>query len=294
MNRAAEVDDNIVRLASALRTAGATSAVMRYRGSDDSGEIVECSVQWGKNHVPLVTDDEDALGELDYSFLTKQLTDGKITKKLQTKSAKFFNVLIDQCWRALESKGLHGWENNDGGSGVFTVYANGYARLRHEVNMTETVESSHTIGEDFPCFDYIHSVANCLQQAGANGSYVHYYQAASFREIQDIAIDWPDGSDPTRVEKLPKVVSSEPVYATLLGANEVDFERAVEYLVWVAMSHVKGSKVSTARTSYGSLSIMPDGATVFSLNDVYDAEPKVLTFAFGAKSLDSLPLEPSL
>lgn len=294
MSTTAEVDDNIKRLANALKTAGAASAVLRYRGSDDSGEIVECSVKWGKNYVPLVTDDEDALGELDYSFLVTQLVDGKLTKTLRTRTAKFFNVLVDQCWRALESKGLHGWENNDGGCGVFTVYADGYARLTHEVNMTETVESSHTLGVDFPCYDYIQSVANCLQRAGATGSYTNYYQAAGYREIQDTCIDWPAGRDPTPVEKLPKVMSDEHVYVTLLGSNEVYFERAIEYLVWVAMSHVKGAKVDTARTSHGTLSVLSEGSAVFFLTDAYTAESKVLLFTFGPSRLANMPSAPSL
>lgn len=133
-----ELGTRLAILCQALASAGAQSATVEYAGYGDSGSIENVEVQWPATpSVPPRT----------VQYPTASSVWNEQDKKygtVYTDSDRDFNTAIeDLLEQAIALSGHAGWENNDGGSGTLTLFADGTAHLVHRDHFIEQVTDSH-------------------------------------------------------------------------------------------------------------------------------------------------------
>jgi len=131
---------NVVTLAVFLSAHRVASCAIEYRGSGDSGESEEQTFE------PLDGDDVSeaaANSKLPYvDFQQGWLSEPAVAKSKESDVESFLSELLDQ---ALRVNNHSGYENNDGGGGTLTIFADGHWKHEHFDNVV-TEEYDHTEG----------------------------------------------------------------------------------------------------------------------------------------------------
>lgn len=123
---------NCQRIATALREIGATEVEVTYEGYSDSGEIHDAIVYEVEAPYPVVLVIEDP-EDPDSDSVEMSLT----------------NAALDMAEAAITEAGHEGYETDDGGSGTFTITADGVVTLDHAEYYTNTTAgSSHNFDAD--------------------------------------------------------------------------------------------------------------------------------------------------
>jgi hypothetical protein len=133
---------NIQTIAQALSAVGATSATVEYSGSGDSGDSIDFSLDWPG-------EPGQQPGEVTHQVTSLVKEEGTVRYLLVAveRTSDFKSAIEDVLWQAISSAGHEGWENQEGGGGSFTVFANGHATLEHYDNVVETIYDNHTFGK---------------------------------------------------------------------------------------------------------------------------------------------------
>lgn len=262
MSKIISVDDNVVRLANALKRAGAISVELHYSGSYDSIDDTYFEVAWPDTNSVLVTDDDQALGDVEY--------DVERNDKVETITSKFSKALKATFMEALTVAGHEGFEEDDGGSGSFTVYAEGYAHLEHIQNTTVTEETGTEFDEDSDQWENIKKIADVLKTQGATEVTVNYSGGGDSGDINDVDVTWGDGIE----KSLPSVTVThlnkdyvEGRWETTSSQTESNFEDAVSDIAWALVSEASHSGFENNEGGEGYLVITAKGTAYLNHTD---------------------------
>lgn len=258
-----DINNNVMALAQALKAAGAVSATLSYSGSGDSGDEANAEVEWADNNELLVTSMNEALGDITYTDIQVQFNGQGFVSKTATVTSNFESALEVICFQAVNAAGHQGWENNDGGSGEFTVYASGYARLEHTDNTTESEASETEIDESSPQWANIQAVAKVLAQAGAASAVISYYGGGDSGDINQVEVNWPEG---VTEEPIPEVSYTQENVTHLNGQRvssekvvTAKLESALEHIIWEVIDDAGHSGFENNEGGEGSLVIDATG-----------------------------------
>ena len=127
-------------LAEAMRALELTAVTVNYSGSGDEGMIDEISFQPGNTQA-----DNKSVRAARVVHLWHAET-GVTRVSLVFEVADLFDLTADLCDRAIALCGHDGYENNDGGSGTFTLRADdAIAQLEHTDYFIESNTSVNAI-----------------------------------------------------------------------------------------------------------------------------------------------------
>ncbi len=133
-------DFNKQALASAMRSLGLTSVAVTYSGSGDSGQIDEVGFQ--------PSDFEDGLHKVSVALVRYRWDEERSCggSELHFEEMLLCDIAEALCDTAIELCQHDGYENNDGGSGTFTLQAgDASAELEHSDYYTESDTSVHAL-----------------------------------------------------------------------------------------------------------------------------------------------------
>lgn len=116
---------NFQRVATALREIGAEQIVVTYEGMGDSGGVNMAEVSGGEEPYP------------DVALLVDPADKESLVIEMSLTSAA-----EDLAENAITEAGHDGYENNEGGNGIFTITADGEVTLDHTDSYTESVDGS--------------------------------------------------------------------------------------------------------------------------------------------------------
>ena len=136
------LEANIQTIAQALSAVGATSATVEYRGSGDSSDNTEFHIDW-----PGEPGQQPDKITQQVTSLVKEEGSVRYLPAVVERTSDFKSAIEDVLDQAITSAGHDGWENEDGGGGSFTVFANGHASLEHYDYVVETIYDNHTFGK---------------------------------------------------------------------------------------------------------------------------------------------------
>lgn len=286
-----DINNNVMVLANALKAAGAISATLSYSGSGDSGDSFETEVEWADNHELLVTSTNEALGDITYTAIQMFYNGKSFEHKTSTTTSNFESALEAVCFQAVDATGHSGWENNEGGSGAFTVYASGYARLEHTDNVTESEGTETELDEASPQWNNIQAVAKVLTQAGASSAVITYYGGGDSGDINDVAVNWPEGV--TEVP-IPNVTYTQETVNHVNGQRVTSekvvtakLESALGHIIWEVIDDAGHSGFENNDGGEGSLVIEATGKAWLDHTDFSEGEGDADVSYFG----DNVPEE---
>ncbi|MFT4066709.1 DUF6878 family protein [Paraburkholderia sp.] len=137
-----ELATSLDAVGTVLRSVGARSVTVEYAGYGDSGHVETITLQWpGVPGMPPASIAIPCAGTRPAASAT---SGGELTTDIEERP--FDDAIEDLLYDAIELAGHSGWENNEGGSGTFIVYADACACLVHCDNFTRTIDSSYTFG----------------------------------------------------------------------------------------------------------------------------------------------------
>lgn len=137
-----ELGTRLSILCKALASVGAQSATVEYAGYGDSGSVESVEIQWPDT--PRVPP-----GSVQYpTALSVWNEEHQRYDTVYPDSDRDFDSAVEDLLdRAITLSGHDGWENNDGGNGTFTLFADGTAHLLHRDHFIEQVTDSHEFDE---------------------------------------------------------------------------------------------------------------------------------------------------
>ena len=157
------LEHNVKQIAAALRAVGAVAVTANYIGSGDEGEIYQVDVHFPEQdaadrEIPKFTGDLEqlpvkddvSLGNVSLRLEVSRFDESSKKWSSQTEERPFnFESAVEEvAFDAVRISGHGGWENNDGGGGTFTVFANERALLDHYDNVIEQEHDRFKIGPD--------------------------------------------------------------------------------------------------------------------------------------------------
>ena len=170
---------NLKALGAALASVGARSATISYRGQNDEGDISDYEVE---------TDHEEGPGPVTYQQEAWTYVNGESIRVAKDITTDFRSVLSDVLWSAICIVGREGFENNEGGNGVLTVFPSGFGVLRHRDNFEGESEYDR---QEFTAAESkygasLASLATALREAGFKSVYAEYRGSGDSGESFDI------------------------------------------------------------------------------------------------------------
>lgn len=292
MNENNVVNENVDSLATALRRAGATCAVYTYAGCNDSGTNFDLSVEWPKAHTLLMTDDNDAVGIVDFIVSEQKCIDGEWGYAKTVRNTDLRNAIADICEQALLVAGHIGWETNRGSYGTFTVYSEGYAHLEHTRNVIESTNSETRFDESSHQWENLKKVMALLPDLDAAELCISYSGSHGTKDINDIYLK-DDEDNFLALDSYPDFT-----YLDLRNVSPVEvckpLDEALEEIVWYMLQEAGHRKFPKGEGGDGNVRLFSNGTVVLNHTDEFHGDGVQTEAYFGSNAPDALEPDPGI
>jgi len=255
----------------ALQLTGIASVVASYSGSGDSGDYfdIHAADAEGQSISPLPDVTVQYMDETSV-WDREAKTHRKVKKE---KTANLSSAIEDACWAAVSSSGHDGWENNGGGSGEYTVTADGSATLEHTDNYESEGDSDQDeLDQNDEVFaEPMKRIAELLTANQAALVRIEYSGEGDSGSVSDISVEGEASLDAYSVTlsdyPVKKSTWVDGKWNHTVSLQSVSLASALEDLLWDAVTKFGHDGYENNEGGFGNLTINADGTGELSHTD---------------------------
>lgn len=257
---------NISAIADVLTEIGAHSVVAEYSGSGDSGDCFDILLTGADVSIVATKQVKRLIVESHYN----PIANSWVENEAEEIDAGFNSAVKDLCWDAVELSGNSGWENNEGGSGSFTVTSEATAQLEHCNNFGGSNSESFELTDQFE--DQVKPLIDAMNAVGVTSVAVEYEGGGDSGGVETFF------ADEAAMPDMPEVVGPittwgklpEGTYGYTTEVKAAPFISALERLLWDAVSRCGHGGWENNEGGRGSLNLNADGALNLEHTSYYE------------------------